>query len=253
MSSGKKLGLYWGSGAFSIVEANQDAPVKTFRIPIHSDGVDALQPNAQSDDARLAGILKEALRANQVISNTIHLALPSKDIVIRSFVIPFLKPHEIKGVVEFEIKKYIPFNLKELAYSFHASSIVEDKIKRLRIHFVAIRKEILEHYSSILKQAGLNVVLSEPAPMCLTRALIAKKFIKPEQKVAIIQTDFTDSRIIIFDNGVVQFVRDFQLYNPGMNTPSPEPELLKKNCLMKSRSRSISICGSLKARRFLRS
>jgi hypothetical protein len=231
MASGKKLGIFWGSSAFTIIEAQQDAPIKTFRVPYLSGAPadpTAASMTPQVDDLRLASLLKEALKANKVTATDVYLALPSKDIVIRSFVIPFLKAHEIKGVVEFEIKKYIPFNLKELAYSFHATPLIEDKVKRMRVHFVAIRREILEHYSSVLKHAGLNVVFSEPAPMCLTRALIAKKFIKPDHKVAIVQTDFTDSRIVVFDTGVVQFVRDFQLHNPALNAPTPEPELLKK-------------------------
>ncbi len=228
MASGKKLGLFWGSGAFSILESNQDAPVKNFRVPYAPVAAEAPSTTTQADDARIAALLKDALKANKVTLTDVYLSLPSKDIVIRSFIIPALKPHEIKGVVEFEIKKYIPFNLKELAYSFHASPLIEDKVKRMRVHFVAIRRENLEHYSAILKQAGLNVVFSEPAPMCLTRALIAKKFIKPDQKVAVVQTDFNDSRIIVFDGGVVQFVRDFQIYNPALNAPMPEPELLKK-------------------------
>jgi Tfp pilus assembly PilM family ATPase len=229
MASGKKLGLFWGANSFSVVESNQDTPTVNFRVPLYAPGMGETQvARTQADDVRIVSILKENLKANKVSLTDVYLSLPSKDIVIRSFVIPSLKPHEIKGVVEFEIKKYIPFNLKELAYSFHASPLVEDKVKRMRVHFVAIRKEILDHYSAILKQAGLNVVFSEPAPMCLIRALIAKKHVKPDQRVAIIQTDFHDSRIIVFDGGVVQFVRDFQLHNPAMNAPMPEPELLRK-------------------------
>jgi Tfp pilus assembly PilM family ATPase len=230
MASGRKLGIFWGANAFSVIESNQDAPVKTFRVPFNPSSLSEPSPptTINTDDIRLVSILKEALNVNKVGVTDVHLALPSKDIVIRSFVIPLLKPNEIKGVVEFEIKKYIPFNLKELAYSFHASPLIEDKVKRMRVHFVAIRREILEHYSSILKQSGLNVIFSEPAPMCLARALITKKYVKPDQKVAIVQTDYYDSRIIVFDSGVVQFVRDFQLHSPALNTPPPDPELLKK-------------------------
>jgi Tfp pilus assembly PilM family ATPase len=227
MASGKKIGLFWGATGFSVIESNQDNPVKTFRVPFNTPA-DFQSTRTQADDLRLVSVLKDALKANKVTLPEVSLALPSKDIVIRSFIIPFLKPSEIKGVVEFEIKKYIPFNLKELSYSFHASPLIEDKVKRMRVHFVAIRREILEYYSAILKQAGLNVVFSEPAPMCLIRALIAKKHVKPDQKVAVVQTDFHDSRIIVFDGGIVQFVRDFQLHNPALNTPMPEPEMLKK-------------------------
>lgn len=229
MSHGKKLGLFFGNNAFSIVESQNDAPVKLIRVPYSAvPAIDVTSPLTPGEDAKFIATLKDSLKANNISSTDVHLALPSKDIVIRSFVIPFLKPSEIKGVVEFEIKKYIPFNLKDLAYSFHATPITEDKIKRMRVHFVAIRKEILDRYKSILKLSGLNVVFSEPASLCLARTLIIKKYVKTEQKIALVQTDFNDPRILIVDQGIVQFVRDFQLQNPTLNAAPLDGEMLKK-------------------------
>ncbi len=229
MAHGKKLGLFFGNNAFSIVESQNDVLVKLARVPYSVvPAIDVASPSAQAEDAKFAATLKENLRINNIVLTDVHLALPSKDIVIRSFIIPNLNSNEVRSVVEFEIKKYIPFNLKDLAYNFHATPFMEEKIKRMRVHFVAIRKEILERYRSLLKQAGLNVVFSEPASLCLARALIIKKYIRAEQKVALVQTDFNDSRILVIDHGVVQFVRDFQLQNPALNAASLDGEMLKK-------------------------
>jgi Tfp pilus assembly PilM family ATPase len=229
MSSGKNLGLFWGNNAFSIVESQQDVPQKVLRVLHHpAPALDPVSPVTNTDDIQFVNPLKEALKANNITSTDVNLVLPSKDIVIRSFVIPMLKPSEVRGVVEFEIKKYIPFNLKDLSYNFHATMFVEDKIKRMRVHFVAIRREILERYKLVLKQAGLNVVYSEPAPMCLARVLLHRKIIKSDQKVAVLQTDFNDPGIVIIDKGIVQFVRDFQLQNPALNMAPLDVEMLKK-------------------------
>lgn len=229
MPPGKKLGLFIGNTALCIVETQQDTFGKVVRIPFGPTfSMDAVSPAAQSEDLAFANTIKESLKANNIFSTDVHLALPSKDIVIRSFVIPLLKSNEIRNVVEFEIKKYIPFNLKDLSYNFHAAPFSEDKIKRMRVHFVAIRKEMLDRYKTLLKLAGLNVVFSEPAPMCLVRALIFKKQVKAEQRVALLQTDFKDSRILIVEHGIVQFVRDFQLQNPALNAALLDVEMLQK-------------------------
>lgn len=229
MSSGKNLGLFWGNNAFSIAESQEDVPQKVLRVLHHpSPAIDPVSSGVNADDIQFVFPLKEALKTNNINSTDVNLVLPSKDIVIRSFVIPVLKPSEIRGVVEFEIKKYIPFNLRDLSYNFHATMSIEDKVKRMRVYFVAIRKEILERYKLVLKQAGLNVIYSEPAPMCLSRSLIYRRIIKSDQKVAVIQTDYDDPGIMIIDKGIVQFVRDFQLQNPTLNMAPLDADMLRK-------------------------
>lgn len=232
MPSGKNLGLFWDNNAFCIVESQQDVPQKIFKVPHHPlpevDPVAPVAPFANVEEIRFIGPLKAALQANNITTTDVNLVLPSKDIIIRSFVIPFLKSSEIRGVVEFEIKKYIPFNVKDIAFNYHAVTYVEDKVKRMRVHFVAIRKDILERYKIILKQAGLNVVYSEPAAMCVVRALLQKKIIRFDQRVGVVHPDFSNPGIMVVDKGVVQFVRDFQLQNPTLNLAPLDIEMLKK-------------------------
>ncbi len=229
MSSGKNLGIFWENNAFSVVESQHDVPQKVFRVPHQpAPELDPVSPVTNVDEIRFVAPLKAALQANNIKTTDVNLVLPSKDIIIRSFVIPYLKPSEIKGVVEFEIKKYIPFNIKDIAFNFHAVTFVEDKVKRMRVHFVAIRRDILDRYKLILKQAGLNVIYSEPAAMCIARVLVHKKIIKPDQRLGIVYPDFNDAGIIVMDKGVVQFVRDFQLQNPTLNLAPLDMEMLKK-------------------------
>ncbi len=229
MPSGKNLGLFWDNNAFCIVESQQDVPQKIFKVPHQPlPELDPVAPVANVDEIRFIEPLKAALQANSIKTTDVNLVLPSKDIIIRSFVIPFLKASEIRGVVEFEIKKYIPFNVKDIAFNYHAVTYVEDKVKRMRVHFVAIRKDILERYKIILKQAGLNVVYSEPAAMCVVRALLHKKIIRSDQRVGVVHPDFSNPGIMVVDKGVVQFVRDFQLQNPTLNLAPLDFEMLKK-------------------------
>lgn len=231
MSSSVKLGIFWGNNSFSVVESNQDAPQKTFRV-LHQPApeFDPVSP-VNGDDVQFVNPLKEALKLNNIKSTEMSLALPSKDIVIRSLVIPQVKAGELNNVVEFEIKRYIPFNLKDLYHTFHAVKFVEDKNKLMRVHFVAIRREILDRYKLLFRQAGLNVVYSEPAPMSLIRALVARKLIRVDQKVAVILTDLTDSGVIIVDKGIVHFVRDFQLQNPTLNMAPLDLDTLRKKLI----------------------
>ena len=92
MSNGKNLGIFWGHSAFCVSESHQDVPQKVFRVSHHpAPIVDPVSPIINTDDTQFVAPLKEALKANGVSQVDVNLSLPSKDIVIRSFVIPLLR------------------------------------------------------------------------------------------------------------------------------------------------------------------
>ena len=156
--------------------------------------------------------IQDAFRKNHVSSNYINLSLPTKDIIFRSFVIPWMQASEVKGVVDFEAAKYIPFALNELTYAFHHMTITEeDKTKRLRIIFAAIKKDTLATYTNVLKQAGIDIAVMEPAPLSLIRVLTLKQLIPLDKTVAIVEKRDQVGKIIIVNQGIPQFVREFPI------------------------------------------
>ena len=106
-----------------------------------------------------------------------------KEIILRSFVIPFLKPDEVENVIKFEAKKYMPFEIQDLSFVFHTIPILENQTKRLLVIFFAVRKEVLARYERICKQANVPIVYSEPYMVSLTKALLFKKRLNPRIKL----------------------------------------------------------------------
>ncbi|MCK4882043.1 MAG: pilus assembly protein PilM, partial [Candidatus Omnitrophica bacterium] len=162
-------------------------------------------------------------REQDLLASSVNLSLPAKDIIFRSFVIPWMEEHEIKSVVEFEASKYIPFSLEKLSFSFHPISFIENGTKRLRIIFVAITSDTLTSYMKILEGASLNITLIEPAPSSLIRALSLKlKSVIPKDKtIAFIEKEDV-GRITIVDEDIPQFVREFHLSTISTNDQSEE-------------------------------
>ena len=214
MKIGKKrqLGLFWDEDDLYFVEHLATKPHQIFHISLE----EGKQPYFQEKNSIPSGLslvsrIEETLRQKEIVPSTLHLSLPSKDIIFRSFITPWLQPNEIKGVVEFEIGKYIPFALDELSYRYHTISITEERTKRLRIIFVAVKKTTLDHYVNILEQAAFNISVVEPAPLSLVRLLIFKNLATSDQNLVIIAKDKKTGKIIIANQGIPQFVREFPL------------------------------------------
>jgi hypothetical protein len=214
-----QLGLFWGKDSFSISETVKGLPDKVanirFDAPVPGD-----QGQKIPDTLRFTALLQQAIRDKKIISKKVNISLSAKDVIYRSFVIPFMQPNEVKNVVDFEATKYIPIKLEELAYTYYAVPFTEGQQKSLRILFVAARKSILERYTSILQQSGLETEFMEPSSVSLMRVLQKQALVPRLQSTAVIEVEGEGGRITIVDKDIIQFVREFQSPVEGVGIPS---------------------------------
>ena len=94
------------------------------------------------------------LQDNQITGAPFYVSLPMKEIILRSFVIPFVKREDIQNAIKFEAKKYLPIDIQDLSFVFYTIPFTENKIKRLQVIFFAVRKEVLDRYERIFKQVN---------------------------------------------------------------------------------------------------
>ena len=198
------IGLYWGKNTISLAEAGKGgaflrsaaAPLDEGREPDIPEGI--LFTNA----------LQKAFTKEPFSQRNIILSLPTKDLIFRSFVIPWMAPDEVKGVVEFEVTKYVPIKVEELVYTFHTIPFEKDKLKSLRVIFVAIRKKALEKYTEVLQHSDIKVASIEPGAVSIFRLLKQQKVIPRDHASAVVLIESNSIHIIMIDNDVVQFVRE---------------------------------------------
>ncbi|MEI8012005.1 MAG: pilus assembly protein PilM [Candidatus Omnitrophota bacterium] len=222
MASGKRLGIYAGSTGFTLVQVVNDAPFMSVFVPFAAiNDIPSANRKMLSEDMLILETLQKAIRNNGFAIHETSLAIPSRDIIIRWFTIPWMKSSEIQNIVVFEAKKYIPFDLDDLLYTYYPANMAGSNPRQIGIIFIAIRKNIFEKYSNTLIQAGMNLVFSEPASMGLLRTLVFRKVINPEQLTAIVHVDGYTGELLICEKGYVKFTREFNcppLAAPGTGT-----------------------------------
>ncbi len=225
MPVNSRLGVYLGTYSITLVETENQSPAKVFFVPHEpTEAADPTLPKDTLPDTKAVATLQKALADEKITTTEVGFSVPTKDIVFRSFVIPWVHASEIKNVIEFEARKYIPFKLEEVTYTFHSSVFNDKAVRKIRILLVAVRNDRLKKYRQIFEQAGLKVNYIEPAPMSLLRALIFRGKIPLDQKIAVVTTTSKQGKIVILDQGVPQFIRDFKLVpaNPAQTDHNPE-------------------------------
>lgn len=203
-----RTGIYWGKEGFYLVESKDKQIIRSVYLPLDTP-FETASNEKLPDDLRYTALLKKAFQENKFTSAEVDLSLNDRDIIFRSFSIPWMLPHEAKNVVEFEVTKYIPVPLEKLVYAFHAEQFTENNQKNLKILFFAVRKDTLDTYSRVIANAGLRLVHIEPNPVSIIRILHKQGYLTQNQTYAVIVVDQQDGKIIVNEHEVVQFVREF--------------------------------------------
>ncbi|MFA5260329.1 MAG: pilus assembly protein PilM [Candidatus Omnitrophota bacterium] len=201
------IGLYWGKNAFCLAEAGRGGTIIHSVFAPFNEAL-SQQPSDIPEGLLFTNVLQKAFSQAPFSQRQVILSIPTQDLIFRSFVVPWMAPNEMKGVVEFEVTKYVPIKVDELVYTFHSIPFEKDKLKSLRVIFVAIRKKTLEKYTEILQHTDIKIANIEPGAVSLFRLLKKQKVIPHDHASAVVLIESSSIHIIMIDNDVVQFVRE---------------------------------------------
>ncbi len=195
-------------------------------VPLHSD---------ITEEIHVVSAFQRLLRENKIESASVCVSLPIEEIFLRSFVIPWMPASELNNVVFYEAKKYVPFDLKLLEYVYESFPFTENKQKRLRVIFYAVRKQTLEKYERIFKQTGCKAIVYESSLVSLAKYLISRKQMRMDQKTVVIYVRENYGQIIFYERGVAYFVREFSLSTADVQDSRAIPDVLRSQLLREVR------------------
>ncbi|MDP8266684.1 MAG: pilus assembly protein PilM [Candidatus Aceula meridiana] len=225
MAQKNQIGVYVGTEFLNFVEAQKGQILYSENVPHFQ------MPSSKeeaSEGVKLTASIQKILRDRKITNPRVDLSLPAKDVIFRAFVMPNMTAPEMQDAVSFEARKYIPFKIEDLFYTFRAVPFTENQVKKNRILFLGIRKETLTKYSQVFEQANGKVISAEPASINLLRLLIWKKRIQPDEKIAIIQLNDGEGAITIIEKQLPQFIRDFLLFSTNEKERMENPEEIIK-------------------------
>ncbi|RKY37599.1 MAG: hypothetical protein DRP78_00675 [Candidatus Omnitrophota bacterium] len=88
-------------------------------------------------------------------SKLVNISVSGQAVIVRYIQMPKMARQDIEKALQFEVGKYIPFNLNEVNYDFQILDELKSPDKKIQILLVAVKKEIIEERIQLLSDAGL--------------------------------------------------------------------------------------------------
>ncbi|HAJ56861.1 MAG TPA: hypothetical protein DCL35_03715 [Candidatus Omnitrophica bacterium] len=209
-------GIYFSSKGIVLVQQSSGKMKNHLSLPYPVAGEEAV--NVISDDIfdvfknrdmEMLAFLQKAIRDSRIDTSNIVVALPPKDLIIRFFEMPNIPRSEVLAGINFEMKKYIPFKLEELAYDFQYR--IKHKANIIEVVLCGIKQDPLDRYVNLFKQLNLEPVAFEPGLFSLFRLLSIKSKLASQQSYVILEFDQKEANILIVEKGFPYFTRDIKL------------------------------------------
>lgn len=137
------------------------------------------------------------------------VALPPKDLIIRFFEMPNIPRSEVVAGINFEMKKYIPFKIEELAYDFQYR--IKQKANIIEVILCGMRQVPLDRYIALFDQLNLETAAFEPGLFSLFRLLVIKNKISSQHSYVVLEFNNEEANILIAEKGFPYFTRDIKL------------------------------------------
>lgn len=202
------VGLDIGSSAVKLVEL-KDAKGGGFKLV--KTGLSTLSPEAIVDGAIMDASLvvdtvNRVLSETGVRGNDFATSLSGHSVIIKKISLPTMSSEELAESIRWEAEQYVPFDINDVNLDY----VVLDAGagETMDVLLVAVKKDKIGDYTSIITQAGKNPALVDVDAFALQNAYEANYPVEPGRVVALVNIGASVTNVNILSGSNTIFWRD---------------------------------------------
>ncbi len=216
---GKKnhlFGLDIGSNVLKMVELQRTGKgYQLLHAGIMNLPSEAIVEGAIMNASAVVDAIRNLLDVHKPETRNVATAVCGHSVIIKKISLPTMSREELEQSIQWEAEQYIPFNIRDvnLDYQILQQTTSADNEEgaddsQMDVLLVAAKKELVEDYTALLREAELRPVIMDVASFAVENMYEANYEIEEEDVVAIFNMGASITNINIFKNGISLFTRD---------------------------------------------
>jgi type IV pilus assembly protein PilM len=203
------VGLDIGSSAVKLVELKEK---KGGAYSLVKLGLERLSPEAIVDgsimDSSMVVDTIQRLNTDRAVKNSNYAtSLSGHSVIIKKITLPAMSAEELAESIQWEAEQYIPFDINDvnLDYVPLASPGAADSID---VILVAVKKDKINDYTSVISQTGKNPVLVDVDAFALQNAYEANYDLEGSRVLALVNIGASVTNVNVLSGESSMFWRD---------------------------------------------
>ncbi|MDP2755032.1 MAG: type IV pilus assembly protein PilM [Nitrospirota bacterium] len=160
------------------------------------------------DSLRLVESLKELVKKAKIKTKDAVISIAGhSSVIIKRVSLPEMSEEELSESIKFEAEQYIPFDIEDVNLDFQILGPKEEA-GQMDVMLVAVKKDIINEYLSVVKEAGLNPLIVDVNSFALENIYEVNYEIEPDKNIAIVNIGASTINMNILKGGISVFTRD---------------------------------------------
>ncbi|GBE03485.1 competence protein A [bacterium BMS3Abin09] len=211
MLFGKKdiIGLDIGSGSIKVIQLKETKGIYTLeRLGIISLDPELIVDGSILDSTRVLETIKELVLTTDIKAKNTTLSVSGhSSVIIKRITLTEVSEDELSESINFEAEQYIPFDIEDVILDFQILGLAEEE-GMIDILIVAVKRDKINEYASVVKEAGLIPVVVDIDSFALENMHELNYEFNEEANVALVNIGASMINMNIIKGGVSVFTRD---------------------------------------------
>lgn len=160
------------------------------------------------DSLRLIDSLKELSRKARIKTKDVTISMAGhSSVIIKRVSLPEMSEDELSESIKFEAEQYIPFDIEDVTLDFQILGPKEEP-GQMDVILVAVKKDIINEYLSVVKEAGFNCQIVDVNSFALENIYDINYEIETGKNIALVNIGASTINMNILKGGISVFTRD---------------------------------------------
>ncbi|MDA3862657.1 MAG: type IV pilus assembly protein PilM [Deltaproteobacteria bacterium] len=202
------IGLDIGSSSVKLVQLKETRK----GLILRNFGINPLLESPIADGAIINQVaVLEAIEALfsrlELKKKDVSLAISGRNVIVKKILMPIMNKTDLEEELAVEMVHHIPFDKDEVEVDYEVV-VPSNSEGQMEVLLVASKKEIVEDYLDVVREAGLNPVVLDVASFAVQNIIERTRGIDPNESYVILNIGASSTSINVVINGITTFVRD---------------------------------------------
>ncbi len=207
------IGVDIGTSSVKLVELKETS--KGFQLENFAVGnipSQAIVDGAIMDAGAIVDTIRNLVREYKIKRKLVCMGLSGHSVIVKKISLPVMTAEELEESIHWEAEQYIPFDIDEVNLDFQILESTETSEEgKMDVLLVAVKRDKIDDYTSVLIQAGLSPAIVDLDAFALQNAYEINYEIVPDKNIALVNVGAGIMNINVMRNGMSIFTRDISI------------------------------------------
>ncbi len=203
------VGLDIGSSALKLVELRErKGEYYLQRLGIEPLSPEAIVDGSIMDSSLVVDAIHKLNEQTATKATSYATSLSGHSVIIKKISLPAVSQEELAESIQWEAEQYIPFDINDVRLDYVVLSEGEPGRDNMEVLLVAVKRDKVNDYVSVISQTGKTAVLVDVDAFALQNCYEANYDLDPLKVVALVNMGASVTNINILARGQTVFWRD---------------------------------------------